>query len=218
MPAELTFDRVLVSVGRRPNTDNLDLHLSGVKLDQSGFIITDECLCTSDKHIYAVGDVSGNPMLAHRAMRQGMVAAEVIAGKKSAFDNRACPAVVFTQPEIAYVGLTDTEAKAKGIEVATTKFPWSGNGRAHTLAEPSGQTKILFDPVSTKVLGVGMVGARAGELVSEAVLTIEMGAVLEDLAVAIHTHPTLSETIMEAAQAALSRIERQSRRQTTTVS
>ncbi|MBX9687089.1 MAG: dihydrolipoyl dehydrogenase [Candidatus Obscuribacterales bacterium] len=217
-PTELNFDRVLVSVGRRPNTDNMDLELTNIKMDEHGFIIIDEECRSSEKRIFAIGDVSGQPMLAHRAIRQAMVAAEVLAGKKSAFDNRVIPAVVFTQPEIAYVGLTDNEAKAKGIEVGTAKLPWSANGRAHTLAEPSGQTKILFDPVSTQVLGVGLVGPRAGELISEAAVAIEMGAVLEDLAASIHTHPTLSESIMEAAQSALSRIERQAKRETTTVS
>jgi len=218
VPAELNFDRVLVSVGRRPNTDTLDLASCGVEVDEQGFIKIDEECRTSEKKIFAIGDASGQPMLAHRAIRQGMVAAEVIAGKKSAFDNRVIPAVVFTQPEIAYVGLTDNEAKAKGIEVGTSKYPWSANGRAHTLAEPTGQTKILYDPITTQVLGVGLVGPRAGELVSEAAVAIEMGATLEDLAVSIHTHPTLSETVMEAAQAALSRIERQAKREATTVS
>lgn len=217
-PADMLFDRVLVSVGRRPNSDNLDLDTCGVKMDEHGFIIIDDECRTSEKRIFAIGDVSGQPMLAHRAIRQGMVAAEVIAGKKSAFDNRVIPAVVFTQPEIAYVGLTDGEAKSKGIEVSVAKLPWSANGRAHTLAEPSGQTKILYDPNTTQVLGVGLVGPRAGELISEAAVAIEMGAVLEDLAVSIHTHPTLSETIMEAASSALSRIERQAKRETTSVS
>lgn len=217
VPTEMTFDRVLVSVGRRPNTDNLGLESCGVKTDEHGFIIIDEECRTSEKRIWAIGDCSGQPMLAHRAIRQAMVAAEVIAGKKSSFDNRCIPAVVFTQPEIAYVGLTDTEAKAKGIEVASSKMPWSANGRAHTLAEPTGQTKVLYDPQTGRVLGVGLVGPRAGELVSEAAVAIEMGAVLEDLAVSIHTHPTLSETIMESAQSALARIERQAKRETSNV-
>lgn len=216
-PKEMTFDRVLVSVGRRPNSDNLEIESSGVKLDQHGFIPVDHECRTNEKRIFAIGDVSGQPMLAHRAIRQAFVAAEVIAGKKSSFDNRVIPAVVFTQPEIAYVGLTDTEAKNQGIEVATAKMPWSANGRAHTLADPAGQTKILYDPATTQVLGVGLVGARAGELIAEAALAIEMGAVLEDLAVTIHTHPTLSETIMDSAQAALSRIERQAKKETSNV-
>jgi dihydrolipoamide dehydrogenase len=148
-------------------------------------------------------------MLAHRAMRQGMVAAEVLAGLPSAFDNRAIPAVVFTEPEIAWCGITETEAKAQGRQIAAAKFPWSASGRAMTLAEPVGQTKVIYYPETTLVLGVGMVGPRAGELIAEAVMAIEMGAVLEDLVVAIHPHPTLSETVMEAAAAALSRIQRQ---------
>lgn len=216
-PKEMTFDRVLVSVGRRPNSDNLELETSGVKTDEHGFIPVDHECRTNEKRIFAIGDVSGQPMLAHRAIRQAYVAAEVIAGKKSSFDNRVIPAVVFTQPEIAYVGLTDTEAKNQGIEVASAKMPWSANGRAHTLADPAGQTKILYDPATTQVLGVGLVGARAGELIAEAALAIEMGAVLEDLAVTIHTHPTLSETIMDSAQAALSRIERQAKKETSNV-
>lgn len=209
---EQTFDKVLVAVGRRPNSDDLGLDTTQVEVNKQGFIVTDEYCRTADKRIFAIGDVSGQPMLAHRAMRQGIVCAEVIAGRKSVFDNRAIPAVVFTQPELAWVGLTDTEAKERGIEVGSSKYPWSANGRAHTLAEPSGQTKILFDPDTTMVLGVGMVGPRAGELISEAALAIEMGATLEDLAVSIHTHPTLSETIMEAALGALSRMERQAAR------
>lgn len=216
-PKEMTFDRVLVSVGRRPNSDNLELETCGVKTDEHGFIPVDHECRTNEKRIFAIGDVSGQPMLAHRAIRQAYVAAEVIAGKKSSFDNRVIPAVVFTQPEIAYVGLTDTEAKNQGIEVASAKMPWSANGRAHTLADPAGQTKILYDPATTQVLGVGLVGARAGELIAEAALAIEMGAVLEDLSVTIHTHPTLSETIMDSAQAALSRIERQAKKETSNV-
>lgn len=216
-PKEMTFDRVLVSVGRRPNSDNLELETCGVKTDEHGFIPVDHECRTNEKRIFAIGDVSGQPMLAHRAIRQAYVAAEVIAGKKSSFDNRVIPAVVFTQPEIAYVGLTDTEAKNQGIEVASAKMPWSANGRAHTLADPAGQTKVLYDPATTQVLGVGLVGARAGELIAEAALAIEMGAVLEDLAVTIHTHPTLSETIMDSAQAALSRIERQAKKETSNV-
>ncbi len=216
-PKEMTFDRVLVSVGRRPNSDNLELETCGVKTDEHGFIPVDHECRTNEKRIFAIGDVSGQPMLAHRAIRQAYVAAEVIAGKKSSFDNRVIPAVVFTQPEIAYVGLTDTEAKNQGIEVASAKMPWSANGRAHTLADPAGQTKVLYDPATTQVLGVGLVGARAGELIAEAALAIEMGAVLEDLSVTIHTHPTLSETIMDSAQAALSRIERQAKKETSNV-
>jgi dihydrolipoamide dehydrogenase len=210
-PGDATFDKVLVAVGRRPNSDEIGLDKTQVEIDGQGFIVIDDQCRTREKRIFAIGDVSGQPQLAHRAMRQGLVAAEVIAGRASVFDNRAIPAIVFTQPEIAWTGLTETEAKAQGREVATAKFPWSASGRAATLAEPIGQTKVLFDPETTQVLGVGLVGPRAGELITEAVLAIEMGAVLEDLVVTIHPHPTLSETINEAAQAAMSRIERKAR-------
>ena len=209
VPASQIFDRVLVAVGRRPNSDNLGLENTSVEIDKFGFVQIDQTCRTADKRILAIGDVSGQPMLAHRAMRQGMVAAEVLAGMPSVFDNRAIPAVVFTEPEIAWCGITENEAKAQGRQVAAAKFPWSASGRAMTLAEPVGQTKIIYDPETTLVLGVGMVGARAGELIAEAVLAIEMGAVLEDLVVAIHPHPTLSETVMEAATAALARLHRQ---------
>lgn len=217
-PADMVVDRVLVSIGRRPNTDELDLGTTQVQLDEHGFIKIDEQCRTADKRIFAIGDCSGQPMLAHRAIRQAQVAAEVIAGKKSAFDNRCIPAVVFTQPELGWVGLTENEAKAEGIEFGQTKFPWSASGRAHTLGEPVGHTKVIFNPQTTEVLGVGMVGPRAGELISEAALAIEMGAVLEDLAVTIHTHPTLSETLNEAALAALARLERQSKKESASVS
>lgn len=212
-PAEETFDRVLVAVGRRPNSDGLGLERTKVTVDKQGFVAVDSECRTADSRILAIGDVSGQPMLAHRAMRQGMVAAEVLAGHKSSFDNRAVPAVVFTEPEIAWCGLTETQAKALGREFASAKFPWSANGRAMTLAETAGTTKVLFDPETTQVLGVGIVGPRAGDLIAEAVLAIEMGAVLEDLAVSIHAHPTLSETIMEASAAAIARLERQKSRQ-----
>jgi dihydrolipoamide dehydrogenase len=148
-------------------------------------------------------------MLAHRAMRQGQVVAEVLAGQASAYDNRACPAVVFTEPEIAWCGLTENEAKQNGTTVGVAKFLWSVSGRALTLAEPVGHTKIIYDPTTTLVLGFGIVGPRAGELIAEGVLAIESGAVLEDLAFSIHPHPTLSETVMEASLTALSRLERQ---------
>lgn len=208
LPESMTFERVLIAVGRRPNSDNCGLENTGVEIDQHGFVVVDEHCRTADKRILAIGDVSGQPMLAHRASRQAHVAAEVLAGRKSSFDNRAIPAVVFTEPEIAWAGLTETEAKAAGREVGAAKFPWSASGRAMTLAEPIGHTKVVYDPETTQVLGVGMVGPRAGELIAEAVVSIEMGAELEDLIVAIHPHPTLSETVMEAAMTAMSRIER----------
>lgn len=211
VPADATFDRVLVAIGRRPNSDNLALENTQVKIDDNGFVVIDEQCRTTEKRVFCIGDVSGQPQLAHRAMRQGIVAAEVIAGKNTVFDNRAIPAIVFTQPEIAWCGLTETEAKAQGREIASSKYPWSANGRAHTLAEPAGSTKVIYDPETLQVLGVGMVGPRCGELITECVVAIEMGAVLEDLAVSIHPHPTLSETVNEAALAALSRIERKAR-------
>ncbi len=213
-PEKAKFDKVLVAVGRRPNSDNIGLERTQVEIDKQGFVVVDEQCRTRDKHILAIGDVSGQPMLAHRAMRQGYVAAEVLAGRASAFDNRAIPAVVFTEPEIAWCGLTESEAKAKGVECSAAKFPWSASGRAMTLGESAGQTKVIFDPNTEEVLGVGIVGARAGELIAEAVLAIEMGAVLEDLLVAIHPHPTLSETVQEAAIAASARLERQRSRKT----
>jgi dihydrolipoamide dehydrogenase len=213
VPEKAKFDRVLVAVGRRPNSDDMGLENTSVTIDEHGFVTVDQFCRTTDKRILAIGDVSGQPMLAHRAMRQGMVAAEVLAGRPSAFDNRAIPAVVFTEPEIAWCGLTETDAKAHSIEIGAARFPWSASGRAMTLAEPVGQTKVIFDPNTTAVLGVGIVGPRAGELIAEAVLAIEMGCVLEDLLVTIHPHPTLSETIAEATSQAVSRLERQKARQ-----
>jgi dihydrolipoamide dehydrogenase len=212
VPASVKYDRVLRCVGRRPNSEDIGLEKTDVEIDAQGFVVIDEQCRTRDKRIFAIGDVSGQPMLAHRASRQGCVAAEVIAGRNSVFDNRAIPAVVFTEPEIAWCGLTESEAKAAGREVGAAKFPWSASGRAMTLAEPVGHTKVIYDPETTQVLGVGMVGPRAGELIAESVLAIEMGAVLEDLIVTIHPHPTLSETVMEAATAAMARIERQKSR------
>jgi dihydrolipoamide dehydrogenase len=209
VPTSLKFDKVLVAVGRRPNSDNIGLENTQVEIDQFGFVVQDQECRTRDKRILAIGDVAGQPMLAHRAMRQGYVAAEVLAGKKSLFDNACIPCVVFTQPEIAWVGLTEGEAKAKSITISSAKFPWSASGRAMTLADTNGTTKVLFNPDNGLVLGVGMAGPRAGDLISEAVLAIEMGATLEDLALSIHPHPTLSETINEAAISGMARMERQ---------
>lgn len=207
----LTIDKVLIAVGRKPNSENLGLEETDVIVDKHGFVQVDDEQKTADKRIMAIGDVTGQPMLAHRAIRQAFVAAEVLAGQNSKFDPRAIPAVVFTEPEVAWCGLTDTEAKEKNIKVQSARFPWSASGRAMTLAEPTGQTKIIFDPETKRVLGLACVGPRAGDLVAEGVLAIEMGAVLEDLAESIHAHPTLSETINEAALSALSRIERQAK-------
>ncbi len=195
-----TFDRVLVAVGRRPNSEELGLENTSVEVGKGGFIEIDEQRRTTESHIFAIGDVAGQPMLAHKAMREGKVAAEVIAGQKSIFDNRAIPAVVFTNPEVAWSGLTEAEAKERGIEVKVARFPWAASGRSLTLGRKDGLTKMVFEPESGRVLGVGIVGTSAGELIAEGTLAIEMAAVAEDLALTIHTHPTLSETVGEVAE------------------
>lgn len=199
-PASGKFDSVLVAVGRRPNTDRIGLEQTGVRTDEKGFItVSDQCQ-TTDPRIYAIGDVAGEPMLAHKAIRQARVAAEALAGRTgAAFDNLVVPAIVFTDPEIAWVGLTESQAKAEGRDVRIKKMPWGGSGRAATLGRPDGLTKLICEPDTGRVLGVGIVGPRAGDLISEAVLAIEMGAVAEDLAAIIHPHPTLSETIGDVA-------------------
>lgn len=198
----MEFDRVLAAVGRRPNSDDLGLENTKIKPDEKGFIPTNEECRTVEKNIFAVGDVTHGPMLAHKASREGKVAAEVIAELPSALDNRAIPAVVFTDPEIAWSGLTEREAGEKGIAVNVGKFPLTALGRARSLGRTEGFVKILADPDSNLILGVGIVGSQASELISEGTLAIEMGATLEDLLVTIHPHPTLSESIMEAAEAA----------------
>ncbi len=197
------FQQVLVSIGRKPNSENLGLENTGVELDKKGFVRIDRQCRTKDKRIFAIGDVAGQPMLAHKAMREGKIAAEVIAGRRSAFDNVAIPAVVFTDPEVAWCGLTETKAKEQGREVKVTRFPWGALGRSLAMGRSDGMTKMLFDPETGRVLGVGIVGARAGELIAEGVLAVEMAAVAEDLAATIHTHPTLSESMGEAAEAFL---------------
>ena len=196
------YDKVLVAVGRRPNTDDLGLEHTRIVPDQRGFIEVTPEGRTVEPHIYAIGDVTPGPMLAHKASREGKVAAEVIAEHHSAFDNRAIPAVVYTDPEIAWAGLTEREARAQGIKVKVGKFPLRALGRARTLGRTEGFVKILANPDSGLVLGVGMVGPQASELIAEATLALEMGASLEDLLVTIHPHPTLSEAIMEAAEVA----------------
>jgi dihydrolipoamide dehydrogenase len=197
------FDRALVAVGRRAQVAGLGLDATRVRVDERGLLAVDECCRTGDPHIYAVGDVTGEPMLAHRAMRQGKVAAEVIAGKPSAFDNAAIPAVVFTDPEVAWCGLTEGAAEAEARPVRVAKFPWAAAGRAATLGRPEGLTKLVLDPASGRVLGVGIVGPSAGELIAEAALAVETAVTAEDLAATIHAHPTLAETLMEAAEAFL---------------
>ena len=201
--AAATFDRALVAVGRRPLTDGLGLQSTRARFDARGFIEIDDRCATTDPKIFAVGDVTGEPMLAHRAMRQGKVAAEAIAGRPAAFDNAVVPAVVFTDPEIAWCGLTESVATAEGRTVRIAKFQWAASGRAATLGRSDGVTKLVVDPESGRLLGAGIAGPGAGELIAEAALAIETALRAEDLALTIHTHPTLSETLMEAAETLL---------------
>jgi dihydrolipoamide dehydrogenase len=197
---EKVFDRVLVSVGRKPNSEIPGLEKTQVKVGQRGFIQVNKQLQTDDPSIYAIGDVVGEPMLAHKASHEGRVAVEAIAGHKVAFEPNAIPAVVFTDPEIAWAGLTETQAQKENIEVKVAKFPWAASGRAVTLDRPEGLTKLLIDPKTERVLGVGIVGAGAGEMIAEGVLAIEMAALASDVAMSIHPHPTLTETVMESAE------------------
>jgi dihydrolipoamide dehydrogenase len=201
----LEVDRVLVAVGRRPNSDGLNLEQTRVKVDARGFIQVDAQRRTGDARIYAVGDVTGEPMLAHKAAREGKVTAEAIAGEPAAFDNVTVPAVVFTEPEIAFCGMSEAQARAAGYTVKVGKFPFRALGRALTLNATDGFVKVIADAERDIVLGVRMVGADVSDLISEAVLAVEMGAQLEDLAVSIHPHPTLSEALAEAAEVALQR-------------
>ncbi len=200
---ELRCDKVLVTVGRKPYSDGLGLAAAGVAQDDRGFVPVDDQLRTNVPHILAVGDVTGNPMLAHRASKQGEIAAEVAAGKNVAFDCKTVPAVVFTDPEIATVGLTEAEARAQGFELKIGKFPWAANGRALTQLAADGFVKVIADAADHQVLGVAIVGPHASDLISEAALAIEMDAFLEDIALTIHPHPTLGEAVMEAAAKAL---------------
>src|SRR5882762_10172341 len=198
-----TFDRVLLAVGRRPASGGLGLERTRAGVDARGFVPVDDRCRTADPAIFAVGDATGEPMLAHRAMRQGKVAAEVIAGRPAAFDNTVVPAVVFTDPEIAWCGLTETRAAAEGRTVRVAKFQWAASGRAATLGRSDGVTKLVVDPESGRLLGAGVAGPGAGELIAEAALAAEAALLAEDLALTIHTHPTLSETLMEAAETLL---------------
>jgi dihydrolipoamide dehydrogenase len=195
------FDRVLVAVGRRARSGGLGLEATRVRLtDRGGFVQIDDRCRTDDPHVYAVGDVTGEPMLAHRAMRQGKVAAEALAGQPAAFDNVAIPAVVFTDPEIAWCGLSEAQAKSQGMETKVSKFQWAASGRAATIGRADGLTKLVADAASGRVVGVGIAGPGAGELIAEATLAVETAALVEDVAATIHAHPTLSETLMEAAE------------------
>lgn len=197
---EKIFDKVLISIGRKPNSKNLGLENTKIEIDNKGFIKVDNQLRTSVKNIFAIGDVAGEPMLAHKASHEGRVASEVIAGHKSAFEPKAIPAVIFTDPEIAWCGLTENEAKEKNIEISVAKFPWAASGRALTIGRTDGLTKLILDPKTERILGMGIVGPGAGDLIAEGVLAVEMGANATDLKLSIHPHPTLSETIMEAAE------------------
>ena len=197
---EQVFDRVLVSVGRRPNAKIPGLDRTRVKVNERGFIEVDEQLRTAEPAIFAIGDVVGEPMLAHKASHEGRVAVEVIAGENAAFHPQAIPAVVFTDPELAWAGLTEAQAKQEGREVTIAKFPWGASGRAVTIDRTDGLTKLLIDPSTERILGVGLVGPGAGELIAEGVLAIEMGANVTDLKLSIHPHPTLTETMMESAE------------------
>jgi len=197
---EKVFDRVLVSVGRKPNSEIPGLDKTHVKVNPRGFIEVNKQLQTSDPAIYAIGDVVGEPMLAHKASHEGRTAVEAIAGHKVAFEPAAIPAVVFTDPEVAWCGLTETQAEKEKREIKVAKFPWAASGRAVTLDRPEGMTKLVIDPQTERVLGVGIVGVGAGELIAEGVLGIEMAALARDVAMSIHPHPTLSETVMESAE------------------
>jgi dihydrolipoamide dehydrogenase len=194
------FDKVLVAVGQSPNTKNLGLENTSVKLDEKGFIKVNDRQQTSEKGIYAIGDVAGPPLLAHKASYEGRVAAEVIAGKKSANDAKAIPAVIYTDPEIATCGLSEKQAKEKNIDYKVVKFPWAASGRAVAMNAGQGFTKLLVDSESERILGAGIVGKYAGDMIAELALAIEMAATAGDVALTIHPHPTLSETIMEAAE------------------
>jgi dihydrolipoamide dehydrogenase len=201
-PKELTFDRVLVSVGRRPNSAGLGLEKAGVKATERGFIPIDKQRRTNVPHIFAIGDVGEEPGLAHKATAEARVAVDVILGEPAEWNPRAIPAVIFTDPEIAWAGLTQKDAEAQNVPHDVLKFPWAASGRAVSIARTEGLTKMLVDPQTKRVLGVGIVGAGAGEMISEGVLAVEMGAVARDVMESIHPHPTLSETVMESAELA----------------
>jgi dihydrolipoamide dehydrogenase len=200
-PEPAVFDRVLVAVGRRPNGGGIGADAAGVKVDERGFIPVDARCRTNVPHIFAIGDVAGEPQLAHKATHEGHVAAEVIADLPAAFDTLV-PSVAYTDPEVAWVGLTETRARAEGVAFEKAVFPWSASGRAVGIGRSDGATKLLFDPETKRVLGAGIVGPSAGELISELTLAIELGADVEDLALTVHPHPTLSETVGLAAEMA----------------
>ena len=199
-PAVDRFDRILVAVGRKPNGRMIGAENAGVRVDDRGFIPADQQQRTNVPHIFAIGDIIGQPMLAHKAVHEGKVAAEVAAGRNSFFDARVIPSVAYTDPEVAWAGLTENEAKAKGIKYGKGVFPWAASGRSLSLGRDEGLTKLLFDEATERVIGCGIVGTNAGELIAEAALAIEMGTDAADLGATIHPHPTLSETIGMAAE------------------
>jgi dihydrolipoamide dehydrogenase len=201
-PEPQVYDRVLLSVGRRPNGKAIEAEAAGVKVDERGYIAVDKQMRTNVPHIYAIGDIVGEPMLAHKATHEGKLAAEIIAGHKAAFDARTIPSVAYTDPEIAWMGLSETQAKEQGIAIEKAVFPWAASGRALATARDEGMTKLIFEPGTRRLLGAGMVGPNAGELIAETVLALEMGADAEDIGLTIHPHPTLSETVFFAAEIA----------------
>ena len=197
---EQIFDRVLVAIGRKPNTREVGLEKTRVKVNGQGFVVVDEQRRTTDEKIFAVGDVAGSPMLAHKAFREGKVAAEAIKGINSAFDVQAIPAVVYTDPQVAWCGVTEEQAQKQGLSVKIEKYLWKFSSRATTMGVPEGMTKMMIDPETGRILGLGITGRNTEGLISEGVLAIEMGAVAQDLGLIIHPHPTLSETVGEAAE------------------
>jgi dihydrolipoamide dehydrogenase len=199
-PPTAAFDRILVAVGRRPNGKAIGVENAGVAADERGFIAVDKQMRTNVPHIFAIGDIIGQPMLAHKAVHEGHVAAETAAGRNSFFDAKVIPSVAYTDPEVAWVGVTENEAKARGMKYGKGTFPWAASGRSLTLGRDEGMTKILFDETNDRTIGCGIVGPNAGELIAEAALAIEMGADAEDIALTIHPHPTLSETFGMAAE------------------
>jgi dihydrolipoamide dehydrogenase len=201
VPAEDVFDKVLVAVGRKPNGKLIGAEAAGVAVDDRGFIPVDKQMRTNVAHIFAIGDVVGQPMLAHKAVHEGRVAAEAAAGQPSHFDARVIPSVAYTDPEVAWVGATENDAKAAGLTYGTGVFPWAASGRALSLGRGEGMTKLVFDEATHRLIGAGMVGPNAGELVAEAALAIEMGADAGDIGMTIHPHPTLSETVGMSAEA-----------------
>jgi dihydrolipoamide dehydrogenase len=201
-PQPQVYDRVLLSVGRRPNGKAINAEAAGVTVNERGYIPVDRQMRTNVPHIYAIGDIVGEPMLAHKATYEGKLAAEVIAGHRAAFDARTIPSVAYTDPEIAWMGLTETMAKAQGSEIEKAVFPWAASGRARATGREEGLTKLIFDKSTRRLLGAAMVGPNAGELIAETVLALEMGADAEDIGLTIHPHPTLSETVFFASEIA----------------